>query len=43
MDFIISLHGVQRFGQEGDGVPRIVIDLLLVEDRTSSDAGAIGL
>jgi hypothetical protein len=43
MDLVITLHWVQRFRQEGDRVPRIVIDLLLGEDRTGSDAGAVGL
>jgi hypothetical protein len=43
MDLVIALHWAQRLRQEGDGVPRIVVDLLLGEDRTSSDAGSIGL
>jgi hypothetical protein len=43
MDLIISLHWVQHLGQEGDRVPRIVVDILLGEDRTSSNAGYIGL
>jgi hypothetical protein len=42
-DLIVLLHCVQRFRQKGDGVPRIVIDLLLGEDHTGSDAGAVSL
>jgi hypothetical protein len=29
MDLVISFHWVQCLGQEGNGVPRIVADLLL--------------
>jgi hypothetical protein len=43
MDLVIALYWAQRLGQEGEGVPRIVVDLLLGEDRTSSDARAVGL
>jgi hypothetical protein len=43
VDLVVSLHWVQRLGQECDGVPRIVVDLLLGEDCTSSDARAVGL
>jgi hypothetical protein len=43
VDLVISLHWVQRLRQEGNGVPRIVVDLLLGEDRAGSDAGAVGL
>jgi hypothetical protein len=43
VDLIVSLHWVQRLGQEGDGVPCVVVDLLLGEDRTGSDAVAVGL
>jgi hypothetical protein len=43
VDLVVSLHWVQRLGQECNGVPRIVVDLLLREDHASSDAGAISL
>jgi hypothetical protein len=43
MDLIVSLYGVQCLRQESDRVPCIVVDLLLGEDCTGSDPGAIGL
>jgi hypothetical protein len=43
MDLIVSLHWVQCLGQGSDGVAHIVVDLLLGEDGTGSDAGAVGL
>jgi hypothetical protein len=43
VDLIVSLHWVQHLGQECDRVPRIVVDLLLGEDRTGSDARAVCL
>jgi hypothetical protein len=43
VDLIVPLYWVQRFRKEGDGVPCIVVDLLLGEDCAGSDAGAVGL
>jgi hypothetical protein len=43
MDLVIALYWAQHIRQEGDRVPHIVVDLLLGEDHTSSDAGAVGL
>jgi hypothetical protein len=43
MDLIVPLYRVKRLGQESDRVPRIVVDIVLREYRTCSNAGAVGL
>jgi hypothetical protein len=41
MDLVVALDRIQRFRQECDGVPCIVITQLLGEDCASCDARAI--
>jgi hypothetical protein len=43
MGLIISLNRIQRFWQEGHGVPGIIFARLLGENCSSSSARAIGL
>jgi hypothetical protein len=42
VDLVIFLHRIQRFGQEGNEVPGIILVRLLGENCSSSDARAIG-